>query len=93
MGPVVDLGLASRQVEGGHLVLHTDVDPHGPELFRRPGDELVKIADQAPHDVGDAARRITGPAPGFDGHDLQVRDATANLSGRGHSSGVGSDDE
>ena len=91
MGPVVDLGLAAVEIEPDHLVLGAHVDAHGPELLRRAGNQIVEIVDRPADQVGDAARRIAGPAPLLEGHDLEVGRAAAGLGGGGHPGRVASD--
>ena len=91
VGPVVHLGLAGRPGRGRHLVLGAHVDPHGPELLRRAGHQVVE-SHGPPHRRDRECRTPSSSSSArLDGHDLQVGRAAASLGGGGHPGRVASD--
>ncbi len=92
VGPVVDFDGPGVEVDAHGLVLGAHVDAVAvPELLGCAGHELVDGEDVTADEIGDAARRVTGPPALLHHHDLEVGTAASGLGSRTHGSGVTAD--
>ncbi len=53
---IADLGLALVEVQTGHLVSGTHIDPHGPEFVGRTGDQIFQAVHDPANEIRNTAR-------------------------------------